>query len=486
MNKSNDYWQISGHSVMGSLHVKKELPNQDAYGYEDLGQLQVLVLSDGHGGQFHPYSDIGSKIAIEVVLSQILIHSAIFKTESPQQCRHHIETTLSKKIQERWREKVAQDSAFESHIQYGCTLLIAVIVNDVVYFIQLGDGKCAIVYQDGTVYYPVPKETRYSSNETLSLSQANAWAEMKVAVVEDLSAIHLIALASDGVENAYPGDYYDDALFFLNMAYSETLEQTIVDMTEAAMMYSRDDTTVVAMKRRSVEMLPRMENEGIQIWKTEYPDFQMPLAQSTGCEFNKRLEHAIQLCKAIENCGGIVSKGISLQSILRESQTGELFGLQEGELKTLSSEEKLQLVNDLIDPVPFEFQDFEETQLLQTLVSIREKLRFCYETHTFSLDQDMHAVSISGYSGAYELFYNSDLYMSQVFPLTSLKDHIVGTVIQHKKYPDVWGIQNRTNHIWYVYHMNGSIETIFPEKIVTIKNGVTVFIYGVPIRIDLA
>src|SRR6185369_5048247 len=65
-------FRIGGATTRGALHVKKDLPNQDAIAWcaTKEGDLPVLLaVSDGHGGAAYFRSDVGSRSAVDVALA---------------------------------------------------------------------------------------------------------------------------------------------------------------------------------------------------------------------------------------------------------------------------------------------------------------------------------------------------------------------------------------------------------------------------------
>src|SRR5687767_9021763 len=62
-------WKVTGRSVRGASHERKDLPNQDAIVWrppDGEGLPLVLAVSDGHGSSKYIRSDVGAKLAAEV------------------------------------------------------------------------------------------------------------------------------------------------------------------------------------------------------------------------------------------------------------------------------------------------------------------------------------------------------------------------------------------------------------------------------------
>src|SRR4051812_37341449 len=62
-------WRVTGSSVRGAYHERRNLPNQDAVRWQPLdgeGLPLVLAVSDGHGSTKHLRSEVGARLAVEV------------------------------------------------------------------------------------------------------------------------------------------------------------------------------------------------------------------------------------------------------------------------------------------------------------------------------------------------------------------------------------------------------------------------------------
>jgi hypothetical protein len=122
-------------------------------------------------------------------------------------------------------------------------------------------------------------------------------------------------------------------------------------------------------------------------------------------------------------------------------------------------------------------------QLKSYLISIKSHLRYDYDEQTFVCDGNASVVSITSANGRFPLFYNSDLYLHQLMPLIGNFDCLVGRVVQHPKHQTVWGIKNLSQHSWQV--VGGKQMNIEPGMTVTLQDGITVFVHGIPVKIRI-
>ena len=56
-------WATAAASVIGSVHLRHHLPNQDSVRTWTSGSASVVALADGHGHHLHFRSDVGSALA---------------------------------------------------------------------------------------------------------------------------------------------------------------------------------------------------------------------------------------------------------------------------------------------------------------------------------------------------------------------------------------------------------------------------------------
>lgn len=138
----------------GAAHHRRGAPCQDASGtwsFVDVGRqpIQILVVSDGHGGSRYDRSDVGSHVACTVAMQTIhehcQSHGALSAT--PDDWNRWLAQDLPSRIVERWRQEVlthAQDhprggDSEASTIAYGATLGLLLLTRRWWGFTGLGD-----------------------------------------------------------------------------------------------------------------------------------------------------------------------------------------------------------------------------------------------------------------------------------------------------------------------------------------------------------
>lgn len=497
-------WVLTGASVIGPSHISKQMPNQDAFLYKEISPtVTVMAVSDGHGGKLHPQSHIGSQTAVTVAVE--LIESYYRETLAEQRVnvqrlRYDFEQTLSKEIHVKWQKHIRELDDYTSDVAYGCTLLACLVTEDILVMLQIGDGKAVVILEDGTIFYPVHHDARFAVNETASLAQANAWAEMVVAMIEHPRAMRLVALSTDGVENAYPENLYDDHVFYKSLYEQKHTVDALVTM---ASMYSKDDTTTVclyhtgasseinAQKDKSENVdheTEALDLSAPELWIAEVPEGWRFLSDVTNAPLNKRIEMAYRLCLEHERGCLELDAYATLKQMLyhpEEDVFYKLYGIA-GEHPVEDATDALErLVSDLIGEA---FQIAETESVKQAVSRLQRSLYYDYAADVFKFKgeskfQNPDTMGFSAAEGTYEIFFDSEIYLHQLMPLSSTVDSLVGEVVQHPKHTSVWGLVNKTKHIWEVH---GSSQTqVYPGRTLTLLDGITVFIYGIPVHIKI-
>lgn len=229
-------WRVIGQSVRGAAHNRLGLPNQDAIHWlpaSGVGPPIILGVSDGHGSPKSFRSDIGSRLAVErsAWMVQDLIDgqpdptnlSAIKRTAEDylpreivrsweQVVNNHLDenpftdeelTTLSRQQGDGARKQVEDNPL----LAYGATILIVLVTENFIIYLQLGDGDILVVDEDGIVSRPMPKDDRLFANETTSLCRSEAWRDVRFR----FQALYgkqpaMILLSTDGYANSFRSD----------------------------------------------------------------------------------------------------------------------------------------------------------------------------------------------------------------------------------------------------------------------------------------
>lgn len=235
----------------GYNHIKAKPSKvcEDASGFYDDDQMHICVVSDGHGSDNYPRTDRGSQFAVEAAIEQIKVFvEEIYNPdpENPEESKsesdeliekllhakineNHLLHYLSRNILLKWREYVEKDveeNPFQElemlHVSekykkrymsenrserrtekaYGCTLIAYVITDRFSFGMQIGDGKCVVIDQNGSVSEPIPWDDNCQFNVTTSICDSDASDEFRFFVTEEAPAV--VFCGSDGIDDSYP------------------------------------------------------------------------------------------------------------------------------------------------------------------------------------------------------------------------------------------------------------------------------------------
>lgn len=228
-----------GCSRTGSSHIRTNKSCEDAYAlwsgsFSATPRIAVAV-ADGHGDSRHDLSRIGSALASEAAIAEMVGFSRRYSGDVPtQRFRADFRTDFPRRVTRRWRELVIEDAKSrgdvgsgdkpdsklpeELFIRYGTTLISALIVKDCIVAAQIGDGDLLMVRPDGTIEFPIPRDTTITGNETRSLSSSDAHLLWRTATFDRGTGGVLIA-ATDGVSDSFDGsDSEEFGIFVKSLA----------------------------------------------------------------------------------------------------------------------------------------------------------------------------------------------------------------------------------------------------------------------------
>lgn len=229
-------WQIIGSCVEGASHKRSGKPKQDRILFSDCPTTTfplVLAVADGHGGKSYFRSEKGAEFAVSIALD---VFSRLKDSTWDSIKDTKINDFFSREIVQKWLERVnsdIQNNPFspeeedllkskkdqiskrpggpnnEGIVAYGSTLIVAVVHNSFILYLQLGDGNILLVSSSGEIDMPLPKDDRLFGNETTSLCLPESWSDFRFRLLPVDSANPapaLILLSTDGYANSFSQD----------------------------------------------------------------------------------------------------------------------------------------------------------------------------------------------------------------------------------------------------------------------------------------
>ncbi|MHB8126175.1 MAG: PP2C family serine/threonine-protein phosphatase [Desulfitobacteriaceae bacterium] len=212
----------------GISHKQENKPCQDAYAVWQEPILDnpviILAVADGHGSKKYDLSQIGSEIAVDTVIDELMnFYSSYLDSKEKSAQEFNISRMLKadfpQRIIRRWKEAVLNHYMinYEKEIdeqqkrsvikRFGTTVLFAMAVAEGVFVGQLGDGDMLIVNED-RVERPLPTSAELLGNETFSTTSENAHLLWNIKNIS-LESKSMLMLSTDGLANSYA----DDAFF---------------------------------------------------------------------------------------------------------------------------------------------------------------------------------------------------------------------------------------------------------------------------------
>ena len=210
-------WKVFVHSQLGAKHSRCQ--DQSLALLLDGGTACVAALADGHGSAACPLSELGARFAVEVageLLAGFQLCAKSFAGGSTA-IKRLAEETLPRDLVRCWRERVRADWQQRypaetdelpevSYLQYGTTLICALMTPLHLFLLQLGDGDILLVTGDGEVEAPMAKDARLLGNETWSLCSAGAETRFRFRYLRMDEAgqdLALVLLSTDGYANSF-------------------------------------------------------------------------------------------------------------------------------------------------------------------------------------------------------------------------------------------------------------------------------------------
>ena len=222
MNTTYDF----AFSEQGYNHIQSDKVCHDSSGHYSDDSMAVVVVADGHGSDNYPRTDRGSSFAVEVTITAIrkfvktVENSAIDISEESES---YLEQ-LAKNILANWYAAVDADlekypfseeelfkvsdkykrrymSGQRQEKAYGTTLIAACQTKNYWFGLQIGDGKCVCISQDGSMYEPIPWDEDCQANITTSICDSEAIEEFRYCFRKECPVATL--MGTDGIDDSY-------------------------------------------------------------------------------------------------------------------------------------------------------------------------------------------------------------------------------------------------------------------------------------------
>ena len=280
-------------SCQGESHKADDKPCQDASFssvYED--GLAIAIVCDGHGGERYFRSDVGARMATEVIRDSVktfvenidhdmfvgqeftaveaITSDELVKKQTPidkafrqlfssiiyqwnnKIAEHAVNTAISEweqqHVPQKYLDELHTSETFEK--LYGCTLMVYVQTPVYWFAFHLGDGKCVSFQKSPIWTMPIPWDERCFLNKTTSLCDSNTINEFRYCYQGDGQFPWAVFLGSDGMDDSFGEDpnLVNFYIQVIKMLVTEGREATISsiesDLPQLSKIGSKDDMSV--------------------------------------------------------------------------------------------------------------------------------------------------------------------------------------------------------------------------------------------------
>lgn len=208
-------------SQVGYSHLKKGKVCQDSSAYFEDKNYAAIIVCDGHGGDKHFRSEIGSKFAINICERAIReLVDGIENYKDLKQLRILL-SDFSKYLIYAWRECVREhyeqnpfrteetdrfsldaisELCINPQIAYGSTFILAITYKENLFIIKLGDGEVRVCMDDD-ISNPMPIN-EFQFGRTASLCNSDAASRIQIDILH-ISKIKSCIISTDGVINSF-------------------------------------------------------------------------------------------------------------------------------------------------------------------------------------------------------------------------------------------------------------------------------------------
>ena len=151
---------------------------------------------------------------------------------------------------------------------YGTTFLLCILIDSQILLLQIGDGTCVVLKDDGNFSCPVPPDEDNFLNVVVSLCEENAYHNIRHAIIncrDDSPKPIAVFLSSDGLDDCYPIYENEEYLYrlysvIINNIVNKGFDSTEEELTENLLpgltsQGSQDDISLAYMICKNTRIL---------------------------------------------------------------------------------------------------------------------------------------------------------------------------------------------------------------------------------------
>ena len=363
--------------MIGAAHRRQGKPCQDASRVCQVGpELQLLLVSDGHGSSRYRLSDVGSRLACAAAEQAVAALARTLSLQDQDGWRRQLAQELPAAIQQRWLRAIeehwssqaaAAEAPFSSAL-YGCTLGLVLLSPNWWGCTGIGDWDLVEIQADGDARLVNQEQLSNATGEaTLSLCQSEALGAWSSRVqLQSASPTTALVLCTDGVRKSCTtdGDFLQLCLQMLEIQ-GEALVQGLEEITAKG---SGDDVSVAIAQRG----LPTRSGKGaslaalgvaaaavgVGLWWWLKPADPLALEIQQLCRHPERIEASLKQRR--QQFLALLATPSKAQALLEQPQVDPLGALIAGSAPEASP--KLQLCPALEQALRAQWKAARETQ----------------------------------------------------------------------------------------------------------------------------
>ena len=239
-------------SVTGSSHLRVNRECQDYSTYKTSDVFAIAVVCDGHGALKHFRSAVGAKVAASVAIKTIKgfmkhgdaipedkgaalaqLEKNIILLWNNEINKHRLKYPFTNDELTSLSDRERKQVELNIEIAYGTTLVAVVLTNDYCFGIQIGDGDCLALDENGFFTNSIPEDDQLLFNITTSLSDKTAISNFR-HFWHKTNSFSALIISTDGVINSFASEkHYHDFCFTVLEDISENdLEGTPEELTK--------------------------------------------------------------------------------------------------------------------------------------------------------------------------------------------------------------------------------------------------------------
>lgn len=245
------HWTTLGESVIGTSHLSRQLPCQDAHcvlPFGEGGNWLVIAVADGAGSA--AFSQVGARLVCDALVRLVV--------DIPESCRCTRASVIGAVARAREELLIEADRLNISARELACTALLAVLGPTEAALAQLGDGAIVYSHKEDIKIAFWPESGEYA-NATDFLTDESFDRLIQVQILSE--PISQIAIITDGLQRlaldfatrtAFPGFFVPLFRDVHDASDAESLRIPLREFLESRRVNQRtdDDKTLVLAVRR--------------------------------------------------------------------------------------------------------------------------------------------------------------------------------------------------------------------------------------------